>query len=195
MVLTKRQNFLETIRGGKSDRFVNQYEFLSLLLGVDPIIGASPMPTPGGPDVVNAWGVTIQWGAGQPGPFPVHDAAHKVIKDSTRWKDVVKMPRLDYPDSAWESSEKMADAIDRKEVFAAVGYTGLFEQLHYLMGIDDCLVNFYEEPEAMKELIKSHGVEIIVHHSDSYTANLVPQMIEMGIDVFQGNIKRCSRIG
>ena len=33
---------------------------------------------------------------------------------------------------------------------------------------------------------KEHGVQIIVHHSDSYAANLVPAMIEMGIDVFQG---------
>jgi uroporphyrinogen-III decarboxylase len=99
-------------------------------------------------------------------------------------------------------------------------------------------INFYEEPEAMKELIayitdyelryaevltrylkpdaifhhddwgtqysffispamfhefilpsykkiygfyKSHGVELIVHHSDSYAANLVPMMIEMAV--------------
>ena len=31
-----------------------------------------------------------------------------------------------------------------------------------------------------------HGVELIFHHSDSYCANLVPDMIEMGIDVWQG---------
>jgi hypothetical protein len=30
------------------------------------------------------------------------------------------------------------------------------------------------------------GVELIVHHSDSYAANLVPHMIEMGIDIWQG---------
>ena len=33
---------------------------------------------------------------------------------------------------------------------------------------------------------KDHGVEIIVHHSDSYGATLVPEMIELGIDVWQG---------
>ena len=31
-----------------------------------------------------------------------------------------------------------------------------------------------------------HGVELIIHHSDSYCANLVDDMIEMGIDVWQG---------
>jgi hypothetical protein len=31
-----------------------------------------------------------------------------------------------------------------------------------------------------------HGTEFIVHHSDSYGANIVDAMIEMGIDVWQG---------
>ena len=29
-------------------------------------------------------------------------------------------------------------------------------------------------------------MELIVHHSDSYAATLVPAMIEMGIDIWQG---------
>ena len=33
---------------------------------------------------------------------------------------------------------------------------------------------------------KDHGVQLIVHHSDSYAATLVPYMIEMGIDIWQG---------
>ncbi|MGL6294696.1 MAG: uroporphyrinogen decarboxylase family protein, partial [Eubacterium aggregans] len=35
---------------------------------------------------------------------------------------------------------------------------------------------------------KFHGVELIVHHSDSCTANLVPAMIDVGIDIWQGCI-------
>ena len=35
-------------------------------------------------------------------------------------------------------------------------------------------------------LFRSHGVELIVHHADSYAATLVPYMIEMGIDIWQG---------
>ena len=34
-----------------------------------------------------------------------------------------------------------------------------------------------------------HGVELVIHHSDSYCANLLPTMIEMGIDVWQGCMK------
>ena len=33
---------------------------------------------------------------------------------------------------------------------------------------------------------KDNGVELIVHHSDSFGATLVPDMIDMGIDIWQG---------
>jgi uroporphyrinogen-III decarboxylase len=249
-MLTKRQNLLETIRGGKPDRFVNQYEafvcqdtVFGMIMG-DPVQAASTFPTPGGQAVKNAWGVTIAWPEGMPGPFPVHDDEHKVLKDITKWEKVVKAPKLDYPQKEWDKYIPGVKAIDRNEVFAINFIApGVFEQLHYLMGMDNCLINFYEEPEAMKELIeyisdyevgyakllcknfhpdavfhhddwgshnssfispqmfeefilpaykkiygyyKSHGAELIVHHSDSYAANLVPFMIEMGIDIWQG---------
>ena len=47
--------------------------------------------------------------------------------------------------------------------------------------------DFFLEPyKQIYGYYKSHGVELIIHHSDSYAANLVPYMIEMGIDVWQG---------
>ena len=36
------------------------------------------------------------------------------------------------------------------------------------------------------QFYKDNGVELIIHHSDSYAANLVPYMIEVGIDIWQG---------
>ena len=49
---------------------------------------------------------------------------------------------------------------------------------------------FFLEPT--KEIYKyyhDHGVELTFHHSDSYAATLVPDMIEMGIDVWQGPMR------
>ena len=134
---------------------------------------------------------------------------------------------------------------ERKSSSPPKVFCGIFEKLHYLMGMEDAMINFYEEPEAMHELIdyladweitlaeetikyvhpdclfhhddwgsqtslfiskemfdefllpaykkiygywKANGVEVIVHHSDSYAADLVPEMIEMGVDVFQGAV-------
>ncbi|MFZ7132322.1 MAG: uroporphyrinogen decarboxylase family protein [Eubacteriales bacterium] len=249
-MLTKKQNLLETIKGGNPDRFVDQFDpflnpnvFTGFILQ-NPITAQSPHPKPGEPPVKNAWGVTIAWPKGVPGGFPVHDEEHKVIKDITKWRDVVKMPQTDFPEEDWLPYVEAANNIDRNEVFKTVGiFPGVFEQCHYLMGMDDTFLNLYEEPEEMHALIdyiteyelkfakevikyykpdclfhhddwgsqkssfmspemfeefivpaykkiygyyKENGVELIVHHSDSYAANLVPQMIEIGIDIWQG---------
>ena len=241
-MLTKRQNLLETIHGGHPDRFVNQYEAFQML--VHPIMTQSPMPQYGKGPVVNAWGVTNVWPGGTPGSFPVHTPDKIVIKDITRWRDYVKAPPTKFPESAWEPFIKAAEEVDRKEYFAMpMVAPGIFEQCLHLCEIQNALINFYEEPDDMKDLIKyltdweiseaeeickylkpdglfhhddwgsqtstfispemfeeflypaykaiyscykENGVELIVHHSDSYAATLVPMMIDMGIDIWQG---------
>ena len=43
--------------------------------------------------------------------------------------------------------------------------------------------------DAYKEIYgyyHDHGCELVIHHADSYAVNLVPDMIEMGIDIWQG---------
>ncbi len=46
---------------------------------------------------------------------------------------------------------------------------------------------FFVEPyKKIYGYYKSHGVEFVIHHADSYCANLIPYMIDMGIDVWQG---------
>lgn len=243
-MLTARENFLETIRGGNPDRFVKQYEYMELI--IDPIVSHCSGLIPPNTTVQNDWGVTITWAEGQPGPFPV-ESAPRVIDDVACWKEQLKAPDPHaYSQEEWATAEAQAAAVDRKEKFVAPFFaTGIFEKLHYLMGMEECLVAFYEEPEAMHELIdfladweiecakveidhlnpdalfhhddwgsqistflspdmfeeflvpaykkvygfwKEQGIKVIVHHSDSYAATLVPYMIEMGIDVWQGPV-------
>ncbi len=51
----------------------------------------------------------------------------------------------------------------------------------------DMFEEFLLEPyKKLYGYYKDHGVGLIVHHSDSYAATLVPYMIEIGIDVWQG---------
>ena len=244
-MLTIRQNLLETIRGGAPDRFVNQYEYMKLLS--NPVMRGRSGSCPLGGTVVNDWGVTLSWPEHVIAPFPVHRPDTIVVKDVTRWRETLKAPDpFSFTEAEWERSIESAAAVDRSEVFAAtMAAPGIFERLHYLMGMEDCMANLHEEPEAMHELIdfitdweidlaktvvehqhpdalfhhddwgtqtrslmspdtfeefflpaykkvygywKQHGVELIVHHSDSYAANLVPFMIEMGIDIFQGAV-------
>lgn len=245
-MLTKRQNLLETIRGGNPDRFVNQFEYLNMIMA-NPYALTNANPKLGEHNKVNAWGVTKSWPEGTPGPFPVHTPDKIVIKDIDDWKTYVKAPNVLFSEAEWEPFVAQAEAIDRNEYFVAPFIApGIFEQCHYLMEIQNCLIAFYESPDEMKDLIKyiadwecqyaeqlckylkidalfhhddwgsqistflspdmfaefyldaykqvygyykENGVELIVHHSDSYAATLVPYMIEMGIDIWQGVMK------
>lgn len=239
-MLTARQNLLETMKGGDPDRFVEQYEFMEVVI---PIPGAR-FPTGPGQTVTDDWGITFTWPEGQIGAFPMHDEEHKLLKDITLWKDVVKVPIIDPSDEAWALSVQIAESVDRNEKFVAPFQApGVFEMTHHMMGMEDALMALYEEPDCMHDLIemltdfelnkaqmivdrlkpdalfhhddwggqistfvspdmfkefffapykriykfwKDNGVELIVHHSDSYAATLVPYMIEMGIDIWQG---------
>ncbi|MBF7097795.1 uroporphyrinogen decarboxylase family protein [Alkalibacter mobilis] len=239
-MLTRRQNLVEVMKGGNPDRFVKQYEAFAMMMKT-PITRLKP---PIGGEIVNEWGITVRWPEGQLGAFPVHDEEHKLVKDITKWKDVVKAPNVIHTPEEWKEAQELAAAVDRNDQYVTVFVApGIFEHLHYFMGMEDALMNFYEEPEAMHELIdflveweikladefikymkpdalfhhddwgsqinsfmspatfeefllpaykkiyghyKANGVELIIHHSDSYGANLVPFMIEMGMDIWQG---------
>jgi len=242
-MLTRRQNMLETIRGGNPDRFVNGHEALATITG-SPIGKVNPRPAKGEAPKKNGWGVTICFPEDAPGAFPLHDEEHILLKDIENWKEIVKAPNIDFTEEDWAPAIESAAKIDRNEYFACLTVTpGVFEQTHYLMSMVGALCAYSEYPDEMHELIdyivefelkyaeqvckyvkpdailhhddwgslqqsflspamfdefivpafskiygyyKSHGVELIVHHSDSYAANLVPGMIKMGIDVWQG---------
>ncbi len=238
-MLTKRQNLIETIKGGNPDRFVNQYEFLE-------IISETPLRIrpQRGETLINEWGITYSWPEEQLGAFPVHNDEKTVLKDICKWREFVTAPSVDYSDERWAPAIAHANCVDREDQFVTVFYApGIFEMTHLLMGMEDAMMGLYEEPEYMHELIdyltdyeiryaeqvikrlnpdalfhhddwggqissflspemfkefyvepykkvygfwKDNGVELIVHHSDSYAANLVPHMIDMGIDIWQG---------
>ncbi len=239
-MLTAKQNLLETIRGGNPDRFVNQYEFLELIV----FMPGFKYPLQPGVTVKDDWGITFTFPEGQIGGFPLHDDEHKVLKDISQWEDVVKPPVLDTSDEAWAPAMEIANSVNRDDKFVtACQMPGVFEMTHHMMGMEDALMALYEEPDCMHGLIervtdfelkraamivdriqpnalfhhddwggqistfispnmfkefflasykkiykfwKDNGVELIIHHSDSYAATLVPFMIEMGIDIWQG---------
>lgn len=243
-MLTKRQNLLETIHGGSPDRFVNQFEYMTLISNPAFVVAMNRCPK--GQTVKNGWGVTISYPDNVPGPFPLTKDGLAVVQDVTKWRDTVKAPPTKFPEEAWKPFMEMAENIDRTDQFAATWEApGIFEKLHYLMGMEEAMINFYEEPDSMHELIdyltdyeievakevivhlhpdamfhhddwgshtssflspemfdefilpayekiygfwRENGVELIVHHSDSYAANLVTSMIKMGVDIWQGPV-------
>ena len=69
-MLTAKENMRQCIIGGKPDRYVNQFEAISMVF--DPSMLMSPMPKKGGEPTVNAWGVTYSFPNTAPASFPVH---------------------------------------------------------------------------------------------------------------------------
>lgn len=241
-MLTRKQNLLETIHGGHPDRFVKQYEYAKIVS--DPIRANSSFGCNKGETIVNAWGVTIMWPDYVPGPFPDTSPDKVVIRDIEHWRDYLHAPKTDFPEEDWEPYVKEVDAIDRSEYFVApTEAPGIFERMHYFMGMEDLMIAMYENPHEVHEIIdyltewelahardiirhyhpdalfhhddwgsqkssffspemfreflvpaykkiygywKKNGVQLIIHHSDSYAANLVPDMIDIGIDIWQG---------
>ncbi len=242
-MLTPKQNLQEAIKGGKPERFVNQYEAIMLLFH-PYVMNSNSLLQKGQMNVVNAWGITNSFPEGTPGAFPVHTPEKIVVKDIERWRDYVHAPSLKYSDEEWATFKAQYDAVDGDLAYKATFVApGIFEQTHHLCEITNALTYFITNPQEMHDLISyltdwelelaegictnlkpdaifhhddwggekstfispnmfadfflepykeiykychDHGVELVIHHGDSYAATLVPYMIEMGIDVFQG---------
>lgn len=243
-MLTKKQNFLETLKpDGKPDRLVNAYEALNTVM-VDPLMRYTRGNRVKGTTSKDQWGTTYLWPETQMFAFPSEE--NKVVPDITKWRETVHVPDLagHCSDPAlWEDAKNVAAKIDRNEqlVMSFMG-TGVFEQTHNLMGIEDACVNTILEPEALHELLdvigeyrfaytkllvdnlhpdiiishddwgnktslfispeawrefikpqfvkmykymKDNGV-IVIHHADSYCEPIAEDMVELGVDLWQG---------
>ncbi len=244
-MLTLKQNLLETLkRNGKADRLVNQYQPFVLIM-TDPVYKFVRGNRIRGKTTKDVWGTEIAWPEDQHAAMPHITAENKVLKDITKYREL-KVPDLAAAANdpgAWEESFRAAAAVDGDEklVMGFMG-TGVFEQLHFLMGFENTLMNMLEEPEAMlgfidvvgeyrftymkllvdnlkpdiilshddwgsknsmfmspeiwREMIKSqyvkiygyakeHGV-IVMHHADSFMEPIVEDMVELGVDIWQG---------
>jgi len=175
-MLTPKQNYLELLNGGKPERFVNQYEPFKLIMG-DPLMWLARNTRVRGQDVKDLWGVTIRWKAEDYAAIPYITEETKVCKDITEWKKYVHAPSLLVDEERWAKARKRVEEVDKDSYMPTVLMaTGLFEQLHYLMGFEDTLMNFLLEPEAMHELL-DYILDYKMQYVDILTTNLKPDAI------------------
>ncbi|MCQ2559021.1 MAG: uroporphyrinogen decarboxylase (URO-D), partial [Oscillospiraceae bacterium] len=241
--MTPKEIFLETLKpDGKPERMLKQYEALGMLFGDPAMVFVRGMSKPG-TVIQDKWGVSILMEEGGPGPVPLTDEEHKVLKDITRWREQVHFPQIETVTQGWEAARERMLAMAREDKLSAVFMpTGIFEQCHFLMGFEDTLTNLYEHPDEMHELInaiadyrirfakllidnlhpeaifshddwgtksalfmrpemwreffkepyrrfygyiRSQGV-IAIHHADSFLEPIVEDMVEIGIQCWQG---------
>ena len=154
-MLPLKENFFETLKNGKPDAFVNQWEVFPQVW--DPVFfHMYPIVPHSGRTVKNPLGITLYWGENEPGAMPIVTEETKVVKDVTKWRDYVEF--FDFRDKGldWTQAKADAEKVRAEGKFVMVwNVTGLFEMSHFLMGFEDTLMNLIEETEAMHDLINA----------------------------------------
>lgn len=150
--MTQKENSLIALTGGTPESvpcFFNDYE----MMFVSPMGERPPLGQSEGHDI---YGVHLSASSSAGGAFTPTPTVPPVLNDITLWEEQVKFP--DYDSVDWEAAYKKDEAMfqwDRankiQDMYCA---NGLFERMHYLMGFEDTLCAFYEEPEAVGALIK-----------------------------------------
>lgn len=248
MSMSSKELFLETIKkDGKPDRLLAQWEALVPIMN-DPLATFTRGNRQRGKDTYDRWGTLIKFPEDAPAAMPHAVPGERVLEDITEWKEHVKVPDLLEPSraaGAWDAAIQARDEA-REQGLLAMGFmgTGIFEQTHYLMGMEDALVAPLLEPEAAHELIQAiadykftytkelvdnlkpdailshddwgsktalffppdiwreffkphykkmyeymrdNGV-VVMHHADCYCQDIVQDMVEIGIQVWQGPV-------
>ncbi|MDR2956714.1 MAG: hypothetical protein LBU61_00845 [Coriobacteriales bacterium] len=171
-MLTKKQNVIEVIKGGNPDRYVNQYEFMHLMFGVDPFMFSTPEPAGPGMTWHTQWGVLYEWPEDHPGGMPIHRPGTIVLEDIKQWRDVVKAPNIIFPEEAYADYMALAAQCDREDTFMTLGmFPGLLEITHHLMSMEGAMQAIALEPDDVIEL-----VEWYVDWEIEYAKTLIPRI-------------------
>ena len=148
--MTLRENAMAIFNHEQPDRYDDIMNAITLV--PDPVLMAGLPPMDGQPHA-DPWGVQRIWKEGAPGPHPHITAETKVIKDIEKWEEQLKVPSLEGLD--WGPAKQVAESTDRKERFVGVMFAGgLFEMSHFLMGMEDALMNYLEYPDEMSDLLR-----------------------------------------
>ncbi|MBF7095631.1 uroporphyrinogen decarboxylase family protein [Alkalibacter mobilis] len=236
-----RENVMAVLNGKQPDYYgdlMNAVEFI-----FDPVFMQDAMIPQDGSEHVDSWGTVRIFLPGAPGPHPHLTKENIVIKDIEKWEEQLVIPSIQ--DLDWSAAREQSLSINREEKLACIfSPGGLFERSHFLMGMENALMNYLEYPEEMKallrkiadykiEFIRKAGEEchpdiifyhddwgtkqnlflppqvwreiikplqkeisdaiheagmIYMHHADCICQPIVEDMVEIGIDIWQGTI-------
>ncbi len=147
--MTPKENYLIMLNGGTPDHIPSMMEGYSAMWGEELL---TPVSAPNGP-VVTSLGVTytgcptLNFGA-MPAP-----GKNLLGEDLRHWRDVIHAPDLSHFDFERYYKNKIKD-IDRSQKLVNVGGGDYFLTLVSFMGFENLLLNMYEEPELVKEILE-----------------------------------------
>ena len=147
--MTPRENAMAVYNREQPDYYGDLMDAIVLL--PDPVL-MRDIPPQDGKIHPDSWGVPYVWKPGAPGAHPYITPDNVVIKDIENWDRYVKVPSLENLD--WGPAQKVAEGVDRKEKFVGIMFGGgLFERSHFLLGMENALMDYLEYPDEMKELL------------------------------------------
>ncbi len=157
--MTKKEQFLSVMRNEKPIKWMgygfDAFPKVMFHCIMDPI-SIWDILFMQGEYVVDHWGVAHRYLPGDPGVIPIVNEENQVIKDITKWEDYVTFPEIP-SDLDWSAAKADIAKVDRDNEFVMVPtFRGLFERAHCLMTFEDCLINMYEEPEAMNRFFEKY---------------------------------------
>jgi len=176
--LTEKENYLRMMNGE-----IPEYVPRSLWMqcGVRPS-GFMRTPAPGVLEFKDAFfGIPMLM---EPNSGPIPKPNEYVLEDVTKWRDVIKRPKI-MDEVDWEAMSKK-DLENRDPALLKVGGgsvgNGYFMILTYLMGFNNALLACAEEPEEVKELL--HFIlELNTELAKEYLYWYKPDVYSMGDDI------------
>jgi hypothetical protein len=179
-VITPKENYLMALRG-EIPEYIPRYTFgpppkdkvVANVAFTPPILMGDRRP---GVRCKDIWGVTYvpadKAGATIPEPN------NFILKDITKWRDVIKAPSLEGVD--WEKMVKkdLEDSgVDRTQTCVTLGlFFGYFQTLMSFMGFTEGLIAMHEEPEevmALFQYLSDFYMEVAEHVIDLYDPDII----------------------
>ena len=175
-MLNGRANALRVFHHEMPERFPRNEDFCNMFFPLE----RSSRPDEGDDGFGVHWVVIPN--AGQ----TIHYLNGPPLTDITLWREQVQWPDLDGYNWTADAARQTAPWDRKTQMGMVVLFNGHFERLHALMGFEDALVAFYDEPEAVHELFSAmteyklrclhiakeyYNPDIIVFHDDWGTNN------------------------
>jgi len=146
--LSKRENFMRLINK-EVPEYIPTYSLFWAMNG-PPFLRGERNADGTGRDMFGVESVIDSGGINPPMP-KTHDF---ILTDITKWRDVIKVPEVNYDESAWIDMAKEAWKNHNPENPFGGGTTmGYFQPLVAFMGFTEGLVACYEEPDEVKALL------------------------------------------
>ncbi|MDR0819004.1 MAG: veratrol--corrinoid protein metyltransferase, partial [Oscillospiraceae bacterium] len=163
-MLTPKENYLQMLRGEIPEYIPSGFEPYSDFLWVDDF--ATPAFAPRG-FAFNPWGVRFV-GSRDLGNGALPEPGRFILKDITKWRDVIKNPDIRNVD--FEAYyKKDVEGKDRKNIAIVALGGDYFQTLVSFMGFEEAMLAMVEEPDeviALNEYLSEYNLEVLSRKFD-----------------------------